>query len=68
LSNTAKKKLKFKATFDPAAVQTTEMQRNEQRSDPQGFASIGKSGMMLVNAALMESLLGEEPGFFSHVQ
>jgi hypothetical protein len=42
LSNKAKKKLKFKATLDPAAVQTTwaEMQSNEQRSDPQGFASI----------------------------
>ena len=70
LSNKAKKKLKFKATLDPAAVQTTwaEMQSNEQRSDPQGFASIGMSGMMLVNAALLESLLGEAPGTFSHVQ
>jgi hypothetical protein len=71
-SGKSKKKLRFEkqVTLDPAAVQTTwaEMQSNEQRSDPQGFAAIGSSGMVLVNAALFESLLGEEPGFLSHGQ
>jgi hypothetical protein len=69
-SGKSKKKLRFEkqVTLDSAAVQTTwaEMQSNEQRSDPQGFAAIGSSGMVLVNAALFESLLGEEPGFLSH--
>ena len=59
--------------LDLAAVQSTwaEMQRNEPRNDPQGFAAISNTGMMLINATLLESLLGESllgeaPGTFSH--
>ena len=38
------------------------MQGDEQRNDPQGFAVISNTGMMLINATLLESLLGEAPG------
>ena len=65
-NSSRKKKLKLPTAhaLDLAAVQTTwaQMQSDEQRNDPQGFAVISNTGMMLINATLLESLLGEAPG------